>query len=291
MVLTAEHRQDAFAACQYIIDQIKLRLPIWKKEKYKDGSAGWINCHHPPASISELKEEEFYARQMLLPDINENGQRQLKASKVLVVGAGGLGSAALLYLAGAGIGTLGICEFDTLAASNLHRQILYRNDDIGLAKAMLARKRLLELNPFIQVQIHSQSIAKDNAVHLFKDYDLILDCSDNLETKLLLNQTAYISGKPIIQASVYYFEGQIYLLKPIHSQGKYIPGTYEGQCLGCLWPHYHQVQVLSQRGVLGPVPGIMGSMQALEAIKFILNLPSQLNEYTLLDRFKQNCNY
>ena len=258
--VTAAHRQDAFGACQYIMSEVKKRLPIWKKEYYASGDSGWVNTQTNPTVVSE---KEFYSRQIILPEITQAGQEQLKQAKILVVGAGGLGCSALTGLASAGVGTIGICEFDELQASNLHRQFLYSFSDIGKPKIELARERIQFLNPFITIQTHPLRLNAANAADIIRAYDVILDCTDNFSTKFLLNDACVIFNKPLIQASIYQYEGQIRALVPRQTA-----------CLRCLWatiPQENCVGNCADAGVIGSVAHILGSMQALEAIKTILN--------------------
>jgi len=270
----AAHRRDAFLACQYVIDQIKFRVPIWKKEHYLDGTTQWVNCAaHTHEHQANSSEAEFYSRQIQLPGISVSGQQALKKSRVLVVGAGGLGSSALLYLGGAGVGTLGICEADKLEASNLHRQVLYSHADIGQPKISLAAARIRKLNPYIEVVEHPCRLDAENAAGIVSAYDLVLDCTDNFKTKFLLNDICVQLKLPLVQASVYQYEGQIHL---------YRPGT---PCLRCLWsetPDQNCFGSCADAGVLGAVPGMLGTMQAVEAIKLILKLPTVLDKHLLL---------
>jgi adenylyltransferase/sulfurtransferase len=182
----------------------------------------------------------------------------------------------LNYLAGAGIGTIGIAESDMLAASNLHRQPLYALGDVGLPKAQLAARRLNELNPEVHVHTHER-IGANNAVALVSNYDLVIECSDNFATKFLVNDAAVKTSKPAIFASVYQYEGQLQVYRP----------DADGACLRCLWPEATRDGVVgncAEAGVLGPVPGVLGTLQALEALKLLLDLPGQLrNEMVLID--------
>jgi adenylyltransferase/sulfurtransferase len=275
----AAHRDEAFRACRYIIDEIKSRVPIWKKEHYAEGDSGWVNSEQvgddKPARRSQplpsFSEADYYARQTRLPDVGKAGQAKLRASKALIVGSGGLGSPALSYLAAAGVGTLGICEGDTLEASNLHRQTLYHYADVGESKGPLAEKRLREQNPFIDVRLHTDGLTPENVLETLAPYDLILDCTDNFATKFLLNDAAVLTGKPVIFASIYQYDGQLVFVRP--GSG--------GPCLRCLWPEIPEpgcVGSCAEVGVLGAVPGIFGAMQAVEAMKFILGLPDLLGD-------------
>ncbi|MBZ0167264.1 MAG: ThiF family adenylyltransferase, partial [Candidatus Omnitrophica bacterium] len=182
--VTAAHRGAAFRACRFIIDELKSRLPIWKKEFYADGDSGWISAQTP--SAAQVLPDIYYSRQISVPGIGAHGQQRLQNARVLVVGAGGLGCAALRGLTGSGIGTIGICENDDLEESNLARQTLYRHEDIGRPKIDLAVIRLQEINPSLCYIKHPQRICAANAKDILKGYDLILDCSDNFPTKFLL---------------------------------------------------------------------------------------------------------
>ncbi|HOW36195.1 MAG TPA: ThiF family adenylyltransferase [Candidatus Omnitrophota bacterium] len=279
IAVKAGRRKDAFAACRYVIDELKIRLPIWKKEYYADGTSLWVSGHPSPLTLSKEKsnEKDFYSHQIPLPQIGKDGQRKLKKARVLVVGAGGLGSSALTYLAAAGIGTIGICDDDVVAIDNLHRQPLYSIKDIGQSKAVLAAQRLRSLNPFIAIQVHQERLTPANAVRISRTYDLMVDCTDNFKAKFLLNDLAVLRKIPLIQASIYHLEGQIHFLNP----------TGKNACLRCLWPqipHENCIETCAQGGTLGVVPGIFGIFQATEAIKFILGLPGLLSgEVLILD--------
>jgi adenylyltransferase/sulfurtransferase len=218
-----------------------------------------------------------YSRQISLKEVGQDGQATLARSRVLVVGAGGLGSPVLQYLAGAGVGHLGIVDADTLDASNLHRQPLYILADAGKSKVALARAALLAINPGISVETHAVRFAPDNALDLVRAHDLVIDCSDNFSTKFLINDAAVLARKPAVFASVYQYEGQLQVFKPEPAHA----------CLRCLWPDATAdglVANCAEAGVLGPVPGAFGSLQALIALKILLRLPGQLaGELLLLD--------
>lgn len=278
---SAHHRDEAFAACRYIIDEVKHRVPIWKKEHYLGGDSGWVNCErcaetsphdhahsthaaHPPprASVSD------YSRQIALADIGAAGQQKLRCSRVLVIGAGGLGVPVLSYLAGAGVGTLTVFDGDRLEASNLHRQPMYSLADVGQSKAELAAARLRALNPEIAIRARAERFTAENARELLEACDLAMDCSDNFATKFLLNDAAVLTRKPVVFASVYQYEGQLQVYRP----------DADTACLRCLWPQATRDGIVGNcaAGVLGPVPGVLGSLQALEALKLLLDLPGQL---------------
>jgi sulfur-carrier protein adenylyltransferase/sulfurtransferase len=211
---------------------------------------------------------EYFSRQMVLPEVGTSGQEKLQAAKCLVIGAGGLGSAALYYLSAAGIGTLGICDSDHLDTTNLHRQILYSIDELGLPKAELAAKRLRKLNPFNTINAYTERLTVLNCEHLLSLYDLILDCTDNFQTKFLINDAAFLFKKPLIRASIYRFEGQLQCFLSERNDA----------CLRCLWPEIPRDECIgncAETGVLGPLPGFFGTLQAMEALKFFLGLPMQ----------------
>jgi molybdopterin/thiamine biosynthesis adenylyltransferase/molybdopterin synthase catalytic subunit/rhodanese-related sulfurtransferase len=274
--VTAVHRDAAFKACRYIIDEIKSRLPIWKKEYYADGSAEWVNCKASAEHTHEIcrEEELYYSRQTLLPEVGSGGQKKLKNSKVLIVGAGGLGCPALQYLGAAGIGAIGICDFDKLDISNIHRQTFYQIKDIGKPKVELAAKFISNINPFIKVNQHNEILSQNNIGLIFNEYDLILDCTDNFETKFLISDTAVKLKKPVIFASIYQFEGQIW---------SYLP-EQNSPCIRCIWEDIPQpgcIGSCAEVGVLGAIPGILGTMQATIALKFLLGISTELSESSL----------
>lgn len=281
--VSAHHRDEAFAACRYIIDEVKQRVPIWKKEHYINGDSGWVNCErcaehaHSGERVGVRGQQPDYSRQIALKDVGPAGQEKLRASKVLVVGAGGLGVPVLSYLAGAGVGTLGIVDGDRLETSNLHRQPLYALADVGRPKAELAAARLRALNPAIDVRVHATRLGADNVAPLLEDYDLAIDCSDNFTTKFLLNDACVLARKPVIFASVYQYEGQLQIYRP----------EEDTACLRCLWPEATRDGIVgncAEAGVLGPIPGALGSLQAMEALKLLLDLPGQLRgELLILD--------
>ncbi len=273
--VSAAHRGEAFDACRYIIDAVKHCLPIWKKEFYANGDSGWVNCercaHSAPHAITE---SAYYARQTNLKEVGEAGQEKLRRARVLIVGAGGLGSPAALYLAAAGVGHLGICERDTVDATNLHRQILFRAADVGKSKALRAHDELVALNPFISVEIHEERLGPHNVDRIIAGYDVLVDGTDNFEAKFLLNDAAVRHGKTLVQASIYQYEGQLFVYHP----------EAGGPCLRCLWPEVPEpgcVGNCAEVGVLGAVPGVLGSLQAMEVLKQILDLPGKLRGDTV----------
>ena len=218
-----------------------------------------------------------YSRQQLLKEIGAEGQALLARSRVLIVGVGGLGSPVLQYLAGAGVGCLGLVDADTLDASNLHRQPVYALADVGSSKVALARAAVARINPTVQVESHALRLDADNALNLIRRYDVVVDCSDNFRAKYLINDAAVLARRPAIFASVYQYEGQLQVYKPQATHA----------CLRCLWPDAVTDGVVgncAEAGVLGPVPGVFGSLQALLAIKILLGMSGQLEgELLLLD--------
>ncbi|OWF76814.1 molybdopterin-synthase adenylyltransferase MoeB [Yersinia rohdei] len=218
----------------------------------------------------ELSDSEFlrYSRQLLLEDIGPAGQLQLKNARVLIVGLGGLGSPAALYLAAAGVGQLLLADDDPLELTNLQRQILYRTTDISQNKARLAQRQLQNLNPLIEVIAFETRLAGQELLDAVAKVDLVLDCSDNMETRHQVNAACIQAQKSLISGSAVGFSGQLLVLEPPYSQG----------CYACLYPD----KDLPQRncrtaGVLGPVVGVIGTLQALEAIKMLSGLPAALS--------------
>jgi sulfur-carrier protein adenylyltransferase/sulfurtransferase len=218
-----------------------------------------------------------YSRQLLLKEIGAKGQAALARARVLVVGLGGLGSPVLQYLAGAGVGCLGLVDADVLDASNLHRQPIYALSDVGNAKVDLARAAVTAINPAVQVETHGARLDADNALELIRAHDIVVDCSDNFRTKFLVNDAAVLAQKPAVFASVYQYEGQLQVYKP----------DLEHACLRCLWPEPQADGVVgncAEAGVLGPVPGAFGTLQALLTLKILLQMNGQLEgELLLLD--------
>lgn len=217
-----------------------------------------------------------YARHLLLPEIGEAGQERLLAARVLVIGAGGLGSPAALYLAGAGIGTLGIADADTVDISNLQRQILHASSRIGRNKAESARHILADLNPDIKIRTHDLRVDAGTVSGLIAGYDIIADCTDNFETRFLVNDACHFAGKTLVSAAVARFSGQLYTFKT----------QAGGPCYRCLFggPPDDGGAVLdcAAQGILGPVAGIMGCLQATEIVKECLGLGASLSDGILV---------
>ncbi len=215
--------------------------------------------------MSLNKEQEMrYSRHFVLKEIGLSGQKKLLSSSVLVIGAGAIGSAAIIYLASAGIGTLGIADFDKVDLSNLQRQVIHRNNRTGMYKTESAALSVSELNPDVNVIVHNSGVNPDNIDEMIKKYDFILDCTDRFETKFLINDACVIAKKPYCHAGVVRFTGQVMT---------YVP--QKGPCLRCLLgyiPAAEDTQYCSEVGVIGAATGVIGSIQALEAIKYILGI-------------------
>lgn len=219
---------------------------------------------------TELTREELvrYSRHILLPQVGEEGQRALKRARVLLVGAGGLGSPVALYLAAAGVGTLGLVDFDTVDLSNLQRQILHGSAAIGSSKIDSARDRLLDINPNVSIEPYRTRLTSQNALGVARDYDVIVDGTDNFATRYLVNDTSVLLGIPNVYGSVYRFEGQASVF-----------GASDGPCYRCLFrdpPPPDLVPSCAEGGVLGVVPGLVGTIQATETIKLLLGLGETL---------------
>ncbi|SMB98114.1 adenylyltransferase and sulfurtransferase [Thermanaeromonas toyohensis ToBE] len=209
-------------------------------------------------------EIERYSRQIILPNIGGKGQKKLKQSKVLVVGAGGLGSPAAYYLAAAGVGTIGIVDGDAVELSNLQRQILHNTKRVGLPKAESARETLLALNPHITVNVHQLRLSKDNVLELITGYEVIVDAVDNFPARYLLNDACVMAGKPLVEAGVLQWDGLVMTIKP-----------REGPCYRCIFPEPPPpgaVPTCREAGIIGVVPGVIGAIQATEVLKLLLGI-------------------
>ncbi|MCP2168812.1 adenylyltransferase/sulfurtransferase MoeZ [Goodfellowiella coeruleoviolacea] len=219
---------------------------------------------------AELSKEEVarYSRHLIIPDVGMDGQKRLKNAKVLVVGAGGLGSPALLYLAAAGVGTLGIVEFDVVDESNLQRQVIHGQSDVGRPKAESARDSIAEINPFVKVNLHQVHLSSENALDVFRDYDLILDGTDNFATRYLVNDAAVLLGKPYVWGSIFRFEGQVSVFWEEH--GPQYRDLYPEP------PPPGMVPSCAEGGVLGVLCASIGSIMVTEAIKLITGIGEPL---------------
>ena len=213
-----------------------------------------------------------YARHIILPGVGAAGQKRLMDSKVLVVGAGGLGSPVLLYLAAAGVGTLGLVDDDTVDLSNLQRQVVHGVKRLGERKTASAQARVNDLNSEVEVRLHEKKVSKENAFDILKNYDLIVDGSDNFPTRYLVNDACVLLGKPLVYGAMSQFEGQVSLL---HAK----TGDALGPCYRCLYPEPPQpgtVRSCAEAGVFGALPGVIGSLMATEAIKHLIGLGETL---------------
>jgi adenylyltransferase/sulfurtransferase len=214
--------------------------------------------------LPELTKDDYrrYSRHLILPEVGVEGQQKLKAAKVLCIGAGGLGSPVALYLAAAGVGTIGIVDFDVVDYSNLQRQILHSTNDIGKPKLQSAKEKLLAMNPHMNVVTHDAALSSENALEIFKDYDIVVDGTDNFPTRYLVNDACVLLGKPNAYGSIFRFEGQASVF-----------ATKEGPCYRCLYPEPPPpglVPSCAEGGVLGVLPGVIGCIQATETLKLII---------------------
>ena len=210
-----------------------------------------------------------YARHLILPEVGGAGQRKLLNTSVLLLGAGGLGSPAAMYLAAAGVGKLGILDFDAVDASNLQRQLLHGVEDLGRPKVNSAEDTLQGLNPDLQVVKHPVHVNSENAFEIFRPYDLIVDGTDNFPTRYLANDAAYLLGKPLVYGAIYRFEGQMTVFDAAHGHGCY-------RCLFPTPPPPGAVPSCAEAGVFGVLPGIIGSLMAFETIKYVLGIGDSL---------------
>jgi adenylyltransferase/sulfurtransferase len=221
-----------------------------------------------PAAELTVDEVRRYSRHLIIPDVGMTGQKRLKNARVLCVGAGGLGSPALLYLAAAGVGTLGIVDFDVVDESNLQRQVIHGQSDIGRSKAESARDSIVEINPYVNVIVHQERLDSDNAMQIFADYDLIVDGTDNFATRYLVNDACVLLGKPYVWGSIYRFDGQASVFWAEY-----------GPCYRCLYPEPPppgMVPSCAEGGVLGVLCASIGSIQVNEAIKLITGIGEPL---------------
>ena len=235
------------------------------------GQANDAQRESPQLSSDEVQR---YARHLLLPDVGLDGQRRLKGSRVLLIGAGGLGSPTALYLAAAGVGTIGIVDFDVVDASNLQRQIVHGTSTLGHRKVDSARDRLNDLNPHVHVETYDAPFRADNAMEIARDYDVIVDGTDNFGTRYLTNDVSVLLGKPNVYGSIFRFEGQASVF-----------ATADGPCYRCLFPEPPppgMVPSCAEGGVLGVLPGLIGTIQATETIKLLLGIGSSLAGRLLL---------
>ena len=233
------------------------------------------------ATLPALTNEEVarYSRHLIMPEVGMEGQQKLKAARALCIGAGGLGSPVALYLAAAGVGTLGIVDFDEVDYSNLQRQIIHGTPDVGRSKLASAKSRLNALNPEVEVVTHEMALSSQNALALFADYDFVVDGTDNFPTRYLVNDACVLSGKPNVYGSIFRFEGQASVF-----------AAADGPCYRCMFPEPPPpglVPGCAEGGVLGILPGVVGTIQATEAVKLILGVGEPLiNRFMIYDALR-----
>ena len=234
------------------------------------GFSGWKQAGNPwsEPKVLDAERRRRYSRHLVIPEVGEAGQLKLLSSKVLMIGAGGLGSPSALYLAAAGVGTIGIIDDDVVDASNLQRQVIHNMDRIGMPKAESARLTLTALNPDVEVIEYRERLSSSNIDRILAGYDVIVDGTDNFPTRYLLNDASLIHKIPVVHASIFRFEGQLTVFKP-----------FEGPCYRCLFPEAPPAELApscAEGGVLGVLPGIMGTLQATEALKQLLDIGDPL---------------
>lgn len=226
--------------------------------------------------LPDLTHDEIlrYSRHLILPDVGVEGQRKLKVARVLLIGAGGLGSPLALYLAAAGVGNIGIVDFDVVDVTNLQRQVLHGTSDVGRSKLESARKRIADINPFVQLTTYEEALTSENALRIFQGYDVVADGTDNFPTRYLVNDACVLLGIPNVYGSIYRFEGQASVF-----------ATKDGPCYRCVYPEPPppgMVPSCAEGGVLGVLPGLVGTIQATEVIKLILGAGDSLSGRLLL---------
>ena len=268
--VASAHRQAGFAACRHVIEEIKRRLPVWKKEHHPDGAAEWVNCTAEARALvatgatARPAASDYHARQVALPEVGDAGQARLAAARVLVVGVGGLGCPAVLYLAGAGVGRLTLVDGGRVELSNLHRQILFTTAEVGAPKVLAAAARLRQHNPAVKIVAHEGELTATNARALVAGQTVVLDCTDNFVTRFVLHDACHALGVPLVSAAVHRFEGTLDVFRR---------GT--GGCLHCLWEGRSSAELDTADNcaggpVFGPAVGVLGVMQAAEALKLLL---------------------
>ncbi|HJQ33587.1 MAG TPA: molybdopterin-synthase adenylyltransferase MoeB [Pyrinomonadaceae bacterium] len=246
-------------------------------QKNEAASASAVNADTLPSLSND--EIARYSRHLIMPEVGMEGQRRLKAARVLMIGTGGLGAPTGMYLAAAGVGTLGVVDFDVVDASNLQRQIVHGTKDVGRPKIESARDRLSDINPNVKIEAYETRLTSENALELFREYDMVVDGTDNFPTRYLVNDACVLTGKPNVYGSIFRFEGQASVF-----------WAARGACYRCLYPEPPPpglVPSCAEGGVLGVLPGIVGAIQANEAIKLILGGGEPLiNRLLLFDAWK-----
>ncbi len=234
------------------------------------------NARITSTESAELSREELrrYQRHLIMPEVGVQGQKKLKAASVLLIGAGGLGSPLALYLAAAGVGRIGIVDFDVVEESNLHRQLLHGIKDIGRSKVESARDRIRDINEFVTIDLHETRLSSENALDIISEYDLVADGTDNFPTRYLVNDACVLTGTPNVYASIFRFDGQVSVF-----------GMQDGPCYRCLYPEPPPAGLVpscAEGGVLGILPGLVGTLQATEVVKLILGIGDSLAGKLLL---------
>jgi molybdopterin/thiamine biosynthesis adenylyltransferase/rhodanese-related sulfurtransferase len=260
---SADHRSALAAASLFDMGYTNVRYLTGGFIQWKNDGRTWER----DARLSPAQRAR-YSRHLLLPEVGEQGQRRLLESKVLLIGAGGLGSPAALYLAAAGVGTIGIVDFDVVDETNLQRQILHNMDRVGRSKADSARETLTALNPDVKVITYSERLEAANVLKIMGEYDIVVDGADNFPTRYLVNDASLHLRIPVVHGSIFRFEGQVSVFSP-----------YVGPCYRCLFPQAPPPELAPScavAGVLGVLPGIIGSIEAMEAIKMLLGLGDPL---------------
>ena len=263
--VASAHRSAAFQACRHAIEEIKRRLPVWKKEFHPDGASEWVN-YSAEAMARGPQPADYYARQTGLPEVGGDGQEKLAKARVLIVGVGGLGCPAALYLVGGGVGQITVVDSGKVELSNLHRQILFTTDDLGASKAEAAVTSLRARNPLIEIEGLATEFTAQNARALVAGRTVVLDCTDNFATRFILHDACFSAGIPLVQAAVHRFEGTL----DVFRRGS------DGGCLHCLRQNrlIEELDAAARNcaggAVFGPAVGVLGTMQAGEALKILL---------------------
>ena len=248
-------------------------------ETANPGFVRWKDLGYPidtPAQLSDAQRDR-YSRHLLLPEVGEAGQAKLLKAKVLLIGAGGLGAPSSLYLAAAGIGTLGLVDADTVDASNLQRQVIHATSRVGMSKVDSAEQVIKDLNPDVKVVGYKERVDSSNVERIFKDWDVIVDGTDNFPTRYLVNDASVFLGKPVVHGSIFRFDGQLTTFVPPSAAKKL--GLEPGPCYRCLYPEPpppHLAPSCQEAGVLGILPGVIGVLQATEAVKLVLGIGEPL---------------
>ncbi len=251
--------------------QTLTRMGYSNVSSLQGGFGRWKSDGHPWGLPEALSNDQRgrYSRHILLPEVGEEGQIRLLESKALIVGAGGLGSPAALYLAAAGVGTIGIVDFDVVDATNLQRQILHNLDRVGQSKVESARETLTALNPDVKIITYDERLSAENVLQIFSGYDVVVDGGDNFPTRYLVNDASVHLGIPVVHGSIFRFEGQVTVFEP-----------YTGPCYRCQYPEPPPPELApscAEAGVLGVLPGVIGTLQAMEVLKILLGIGDTLS--------------